>query len=256
MSHEQRAVDLVKADDGSWEIPTREEHRRSIRKMWIVCNLIAFGVFLSAGGTVAALALKGYQWALIVAVSTSIFQVIVMSYALAFFVPSFLTSLSKLSLGIEMSRRSLEMGQKSVDTLEKVDKAIESRLERVDGLVGKLERMLEQAEKGEHPLLKRLEETFRLEMKGLREAVREKKREAEEELDEALAEGEREADEILVHCGICGIATSKRDSGLCPVCESVHPPPVPVVEDGVQCDKCGVRHDDGRCPLTGAPPVA
>jgi hypothetical protein len=129
-----------------YKIPTREEHNRFIRNIWKLCVGSAIFIFLVTGSVVLTLFLKGYDSKKIVEVSTSIFQVLVLSYGMGFFVPAFLTSLVKMHLGIEMSRVSANI-------LEKVDASIEKRLERFD----KLLTSLEAAGTGEHPLIARLE---------------------------------------------------------------------------------------------------
>ena len=132
-------------------IPSDAEHKRFIRRLWKTCMAAALVIFVTIGGIVLALFLKGYDSKKIVEVSTSVFQVLVLSYGMGFFVPAFLTSLINMALGVKMSRRGMDIGQETASVIEKVDKAIESRLSRIDALVTQLEEFAKKAEAGELP---------------------------------------------------------------------------------------------------------
>lgn len=135
-----------------YKIPSRAEHNALIRRIWKHCMIAACLIFLVTGGTVLGLFLAGFDSKSIINVSTAVFQVIVLSYGMGFFVPSFLTSLIKMHLGIEMSRMS-------AGVLEKIDKSIDDRLKRVD-------KLLDSAENSEsHPLVKKAEQ-LALDIKG------------------------------------------------------------------------------------------
>lgn len=103
-------------------IPTREAHDRFIRRIWKLCIGMAAAVFLLTGGIVLALFLAGHDSKKVVEISTAVFQVLVLSYGLGFFVPAFLTSLFKMSLGVEMSRRGLEIGEETSKVLAQLSK--------------------------------------------------------------------------------------------------------------------------------------
>lgn len=103
-----------------FKIPTREEHVQFIRRIWRICIVMASFVFLSTGGIVLAMFLIGHDSKKIVEVSTSIFQVMMLSYGLGFFVPAFLTSLTKMSMAVEMSRKGLELGKKTAEHLDRL----------------------------------------------------------------------------------------------------------------------------------------
>lgn len=102
------------------EIPTREEQDRYIRRLWKMCAVLASLVFLLAGSAFFGVLLSGKPAGEVVDISTGIFQLIVLSYGLAFFVPAFLTSLYRLGLGIEMSRVGLEVGMETANVLREV----------------------------------------------------------------------------------------------------------------------------------------
>lgn len=171
------------------KIPTEAEHRAFIRRLWKTCIAAAIAIFVVTGGVVLALFLKGHDSKKIVEVSTAVFQVLVLSYGMGFFVPAFLTSLINMALGVKMSRKGLEIGQETANVLERVDDAIEKRLARVDKLIDSAERVVEEMEKGEGPLLK----VFREEMEKLRKEVKGARESTETEMSEALDQGEIEA---------------------------------------------------------------
>lgn len=140
----------------SYKIPTREQHNRFIRNIWKWCIGGAVGIFTVVGGLMTILFLQGYDSKKIVEVSTTAFQVLVLSYGMGFFVPAFLTSLFNMALGVEMSRAGLEIGEQTAKILDQVDKAMLSRLYRLDSLFDRFDRMAAQADKGDHPLLAKL----------------------------------------------------------------------------------------------------
>jgi hypothetical protein len=145
-----------------FKIPTREEHRRLIRKIWMGCILLALGVFAGSGGSVLTLFLSGKPSAHIVNVSTSIFQVILLSYGLGFFVPAFLTSLVKMSLGVEMSRQTIE-------TMQETKEAIVPVVNDVKEVVGAFRAIVEDVKK--HDLHRVVEFVDQLSKNGTVEAL-------------------------------------------------------------------------------------
>jgi len=169
-------------------IPTRAEHKKRTRRIWALCICFSLFVLVSMGGTVLILMTKDQDIHKVVAFTTVTFQVIIGMFATGFTTPLFLEQRLNFVLGLEMSRRGLDMTDKMSGTMEKVDKAIDQRLVRVDRLLDGAERL----EKGDHPLVK----VFRDEMGKLRQEIRDKKAETESELTEALEEGERAAAEI------------------------------------------------------------
>lgn len=104
-------------DEEDFVVPSRADHNRFIRKLWTYCISAAVGVFIVTGGIVGWLFMIGYDSKKIVEVSTSIFQVLILSYGMGFFVPTLLTSLFKMSLGVEMSRKALEIGNQTAENL-------------------------------------------------------------------------------------------------------------------------------------------
>src|SRR4029077_17583157 len=92
------------------KIPTTDQHKRKIRLLWKSCIIAACAILVIVGGLVLCLFLKGYDSKKIVEVSTTVFQVLVLSYGMGFFVPCLMTSILNMWLGIEMSRVGLELG--------------------------------------------------------------------------------------------------------------------------------------------------
>lgn len=133
-------------EDDKPTIPSRAEHKRFVKRVWVICNCIALVVFLVTGGTLLALFLTGNDSKSIVNTSTAVFQVLMLSYGMGFFVPAFLTSLIKMSLGVDMSRQGIEIGVKTAGNLDEMRKEIKPLVERGDRVLTKLEPMVEKAD--------------------------------------------------------------------------------------------------------------
>lgn len=171
-----------------WPIPTRAEQKTRSRRIWGMCICFSLFVLVSMGGTLLILVIQDQEIHRIVAFSTVTFQVIIGMFATGFTTPLFLEQRLNFILSVEMGRRGLEATNQMTGVLDKMDKAIDQRLVRVDRLLDGAEKF----EKADHPLIK----VFRDEMQKLRQEIREKKAETENELGEALDEGERAAAEI------------------------------------------------------------
>jgi len=147
------------------KIRTREEHKAFIRRIWTICIAMAILVFVTTGGIVAALFMAGYDSKRVVEISTSIFQVVVLSYGLGFFVPAFLTSLITMYLGVEMSRRGLEIGEQTA--------------QHIDRLQGELKTMVSEFKEGTKEAKQAMVE--------IRDYLRDQKR-VENKLEDSLAQ--------------------------------------------------------------------
>jgi hypothetical protein len=145
------------------------------------------------GGTITTLFIQNKDVHKIVATSTIFFQVVIAMFAMAFTIPIFLEQRRNFIVGLELSRRGLEMGERTVSTLEKLDDSVEDRLKRSDRIFDRIEKFLDTVEAGDHPMVKRLEQTFKDEMASLRAELKGKKQQVDDELNAALDEGEREA---------------------------------------------------------------
>lgn len=159
-------------------IPTRAEHNRKVRRLWWICISVATTVFLGSGLSIYVAFRIGYTVQQVWAVFGIAFPICVACYGAAFFVPVMLTSTYRMWLAIEMSRKGLELGEKTASNLLLLEEKIE-----------RLEKFLKSAEDGSHPLV----ETFKGEMRLLREEIRGRV----EGVGDALAEGEAEAEAIL-----------------------------------------------------------
>lgn len=115
-------------------------------------------------------------------VYTNTFQYQAVAWCCWFMLPYFLRVEAKQDVG-------LAMGHDTVDLMDKLDDAVESRLKRADDLMDSLDQMAKEARRGEGELVK----VFKDEMKQLRDSIEKKKEETEGELSEALDEGERAA---------------------------------------------------------------
>jgi len=118
------------------KLPTREEHRRIIRRLWMGCIGAACAIFVVTGGVVLGLFMEGKDSKRIVEITTAIFQVLVLSYGMGFFVPAFLTSLMKMSLGVEMSREGLSVGKQTAELLRGFAKDIKPIIHDLKEIVG------------------------------------------------------------------------------------------------------------------------
>jgi hypothetical protein len=164
---------MTQANEVEPKVPSRAEHKRFIKRVWIICNCIAFMVFFVTGGTLCVLFLKGYDSKDIVNTSTAVFQVMMVSYGMGFFVPAFLTSLIKMSLGVEMSRRGIEIGVKTAQNLDEMRQEIKPLVEKGDRVLTKLEPMVQKADqmldefkKQDLSKLHKVLERFETEMNG------------------------------------------------------------------------------------------
>jgi hypothetical protein len=186
----QKMVPVVE----EYQIPSESEHKKLIRTLWIACIMSGLGVLVVFGGIVGTLFLKGYDTKKIVEISTAVFQILSASSVVAFFIPLGLTSIVTLLLGIRMNR-------KSVAVLDKLDSAVEGRLNRIDALFAKAETFIAGVEKGELPAgiqnyIDDGKAFVKSELEALRTDIRGARAGAESEMGEALAQGELEAEQI------------------------------------------------------------
>lgn len=126
-----------------------------------------------------------------VRVYTNSFQYQAVGYVAWFMFPYFLRMEAKQDVGMAMAHDT-------VDLMDKIDEAIETRLQRVDDLLTLARKSFEQIEKGSHPILLDLKKYASEELEKLRQEIRVQKASAEQELSSALDEGEREAVELSV----------------------------------------------------------
>lgn len=119
-------------------IPTLAEHEAELRRLWRTSILGASILFAGAVGGILALSATKDVSAL-VAISTIGFQIIAVSYVAGFFAPAFVTSLRKLSLGIRLNYRGLELARETMGSLERIKKDLDPLIERAHALMGRVE---------------------------------------------------------------------------------------------------------------------
>lgn len=124
-------------------IPSRERHNLVIRRLWWWCAAGAALVFAATSAVALALYFKGHDSDKILKVSTTIFQILIMSYGIGFFVPAFTTSLLKMSLGVEMSREGLEVGKRTAKHIDHLQKELRGILTDVREIVGPVRSLIE-----------------------------------------------------------------------------------------------------------------
>lgn len=126
------------------KIMTHEEHRKLIRKFWwigitsgaaIIALDYAFVLFLKFGMDLHA--------ERIVQLNDIAFKAVILGYGSAFVMPSVLTTMTSMLQGLQMSRMSLKLGQRTAENLDHLQKRLEEFAEKatkkgVSDLVDKL----------------------------------------------------------------------------------------------------------------------
>jgi hypothetical protein len=98
-------------------IPTRAEHKRSVRRIWISCVCIGLGVICTIAGIVFVMVLKQFSHQLIVSCTTVLFQIIIGGVFTGFTTPYFLETRVNFAVGMEMNRKALQLGTLTSDNL-------------------------------------------------------------------------------------------------------------------------------------------
>lgn len=129
-----------------FQIPTREEHRRNVRRIWISCICIGLGVIASMAGMVAVMMLKDFSHQLIVSCTTVLFQIIIGGVFTGFTTPYFLETRVNFAVGMEMNRKALELGTQTADNIVALEQKIEPLVSRADVLMAKAEKIIGGAE--------------------------------------------------------------------------------------------------------------
>lgn len=147
-------------------IPAFAEHEAEVKRLWRQCRWMAIGIFVVCAALAALLLDLGVEPEKAVAISTFVFQAILLSYGMGFFVPSLLTSLKRLGLSVHMMYESLRLGRETVDSMTDLhDRAVpmfdrgDRLIEKMDPVVDKLDRatddmkaIRERVEKNSEPL--------------------------------------------------------------------------------------------------------
>lgn len=98
-------------------IPTRAEHKRSIRRIWISCICIGLFVISTMTGIVLVMVSKHMAHQLIVSCTTVLFQIIIGGVFTGFTTPYFLETRVNFSVGMEMNRKALQLGTETASNL-------------------------------------------------------------------------------------------------------------------------------------------
>jgi hypothetical protein len=98
-------------------IPTRAEHKRSIRRIWISCICIGLFVISTMTGIVLVMVSKSMAHQLIVSCTTVLFQIIIGGVFTGFTTPYFLETRVNFAVGMEMNRKALQLGTETAGNL-------------------------------------------------------------------------------------------------------------------------------------------
>jgi hypothetical protein len=98
-------------------IPTRAEHKKNVRRIWISCICIGLCVMSSMAGMVTVMVMKHLSHQLIVACTTVFFQIIIGGVFTGFTTPYFLETRVNFAVGMEMNRKALQLGTLTSDNL-------------------------------------------------------------------------------------------------------------------------------------------
>lgn len=130
-----------------FRIPTREEHRRSVRRIWISCICIGLFVISTMTGIVAVMVLKQMAHQLIVSCTTVLFQIIIGGVFTGFTTPYFLETRVNFAVGMEMNRKALELGTTSADALNALQGEIKPMIEKGDRVLTKVDGIVDEFQK-------------------------------------------------------------------------------------------------------------
>lgn len=127
-----------------FRIPTREEHRKNIRRIWVSFICIGLFVIASMSGMVLVMMLKNFTHQLIVSCSTVLFQIIVGGVFTGFTTPYFLETRVNFGVGMEMNRKALQLGTQSADALNVLQKEGKPLMEKGDRVLTKVEGIVDE----------------------------------------------------------------------------------------------------------------
>lgn len=98
-------------------IPSREDHRRLLRRIWIGCLAAAAVCFIGMVTLVFGMARAGHDSKTIVNVMLIAVYIVVPIYGIGYIGPAFATSLLKMDMAVEMSREGLEIGRETAEVM-------------------------------------------------------------------------------------------------------------------------------------------
>jgi len=143
-------------------IPTREEHRALIWRVWRGFVIAALIAFLGMGGIAGTMLALGYGFTMVAYTLLVVIYVLIPLYALGYMGPILASSIIKMTLGIEMTRDSMDNLNRTAETIDAMQKEIRP-------VVADLKEVVDEAKKSivKEKLLDRIAE----DMKVIRQRV-------------------------------------------------------------------------------------
>jgi uncharacterized protein YoxC len=136
-------LDETKLTPAVSELPSRETHDRAVRQVWTRCSIGAGACFGVMSGIAAVMLASGYTTEKIVSVQLMLVYLILPVYAVGFAAPMLVTSLMKLGLGLEMSREGLNVGKKTAEHIDHLQKELRGILTDVRDVVGPVKALVD-----------------------------------------------------------------------------------------------------------------
>lgn len=124
-------------------IPSRVEHDLFIRRIWKLCAIGATLCLVAMGGTVVVMGLLGYDSKTIANVQLIAVYIVLPAYAIGYVAPALATSLIKMSLGVEMSRRGLDVGRQTADLLDGFSRDTKPIVEDLKNIIASVRELIE-----------------------------------------------------------------------------------------------------------------
>jgi len=128
-------------------IPTRAEHGRAIRLILVRFTVLALVCFVAMAGMVITMWLTGHDAK---AIANAQLIVIYIGMPVVFFgyvAPMLAMSLSKVSLGVEMSREGLGVGKKTADHIDRLQRELRGILTDVKDVIGPVKELVDDLKK-------------------------------------------------------------------------------------------------------------
>lgn len=128
-------------------IPAFDEHEAEVARLWRTCRWLAIAIFIVVSLVTAAMFAAGMDPGKAVAISTIVFQAILLSYGMGFFVPAFLTSLKRLGLSVHMMYESLRLGRETTQDMRDLHDRGVPLFDRGNKLVEKIEPVVDKLDR-------------------------------------------------------------------------------------------------------------
>jgi uncharacterized protein YoxC len=145
--NEVQFVPVADIMDARRAVPTQEEHARATRRVWIRCLIGAGCCFATMGGIAGAMLLAGSSTEKVVSVQLMLTYIVLPVYAVGFAAPMLVTSLMKLGLGLDMSREGLNVGKKTAEHIDLLQKELRGILTDVKDIVGPVKELVDDIKK-------------------------------------------------------------------------------------------------------------